>query len=75
MAKKISDLVAELNTELDGAVARIQTDVSNYEQRIADLQAKIDAGEATPADEAAMEELKAKLAAIDPTNPDVLPGS
>lgn len=74
MPKTIDELITELNTELDGAVTRIQEDVTNYEARIAALQAKIDAGlQLTPEQEAALEDLKTKLAAIDPTNPNVLP--
>jgi uncharacterized protein YlxW (UPF0749 family) len=71
MAKSVDQLTTELNTELDAATARIQEDVKNYEDRIAALQAS--QGTLTAAQEQALEDLKAKLAAIDPTNPNVLP--
>lgn len=71
---KIDDILNDLETEMGGATSRIQEDVTNYEGRIAALQAKIDAGlQLTPDQQARFDALKAGLAAIDPTNPNVLP--
>jgi len=70
---KISDLIAECKVELAGVQARIIEDVANYEARIAQLQQQVDEGTATPQDLADLAELKATLAGLDPTNPNVLP--
>ena len=42
-------------------------------QKIVELQALVDAGGASAEDLAALELLKSKLDALDPTKPDVLP--
>lgn len=74
MAKTPAEILTELETEMSGAQARIQEDVGNYEARIAQLQAKIDAGlELTQEEQDRFAALKNQLAAIDPTNPNVLP--
>ena len=65
----ISNKIAEVKSELEGATSRIQEDVANYEARIAQLQAEA----VTQADKDELDALKASLAAIDPTNPNVLP--
>jgi hypothetical protein len=70
---RISELIAECKVELAGVQARIIEDVANYEARIAQLQQQVDAGLATPQDLADLAELKATLAGLDPTNPNVLP--
>lgn len=67
---KIDDVLGTLETELAGATTRIQEDVANYEARIAALEAK---PELTVEQEARLEALRAAPAAIDPTNPNVLP--
>jgi len=70
---KISDLIAECKLELAGVQERIQEDVANYEERIAQLQTQVDEGVATAQDLVDLAELKATLAGLDPTNPNVLP--
>lgn len=69
----LSDKIASVQASVDTAIARVQADVAAKNKQIADLQALVDAGGATPADIAALETLKAGVDAIDPTNPAVLP--
>lgn len=68
-----SDLATQLETEIDAATARVQKDVAGLKQQIADLQAKIDAGVATPEEIARFQAAVTAVKAIDPTDPTVLP--
>ena len=75
------------STSLDAAIGRVQVDVDAFKAQMATMQAKIDelqalvdAGGATPADIQALADLKAeldahkaKLDALDPTNPATIP--
>ncbi len=69
----LSDAIAAANASADAAVARVQTDVQSLKDQIAALQAQIDAGGSTPADLTNLAALQAKLDALDPTVPAVLP--
>ena len=69
----ISDKIAEVTTSVDAALVRVQDDVTALNTKIAELQAQVDSGLATPADIAALDELKVKLDALDPTSPVVIP--
>lgn len=69
----ISDKIAELKTSLNAAVARVMEDDAARAAKIAELQALVDAGGATPADVAALEELKAIADGLDPIKPATLP--
>jgi len=70
---KLSDAIAALGASVDAALARVDEDVQALTAKIAELQALVDAGGATPEDFAALAEAQAKLDALDPTKPDVLP--
>lgn len=65
----ISDKIASANAEADAAIGRVQEDVATLQAKIAQLEAEA----STPADLAELDSLKDKLAALDPTKPDVLP--
>ena len=69
----LSDQIAALGTSTDAAVTRVTTDVTTLKATIADLQAKVDAGLATPEDIAALTALQAKVDGLDPQSPVVLP--
>jgi hypothetical protein len=69
----LSDKIAAVGVALDKALARVDEDVLALVAKIAELQALIDAGGATPEDIAALDALQAKLDALDPTKPAVLP--
>jgi hypothetical protein len=69
----LSDAIAAASSSADAAIARVQTDLTALAAQIADLQSQIAAGTATPADLAALADLKAKYDALDPTSPAVLP--
>jgi hypothetical protein len=69
----ITDKIAALTTSVDGALARVQEDVTTLQAKIDALQAQVDAGVATPEDLAALDALQAKVDALDPVKPDVLP--
>lgn len=70
---KLSDAIATLGASVDAALARVDEDVQALTAKIAELQALVDAGGATPEDFAALAAAQAKLDALDPTKPDVLP--
>ncbi len=70
---QLSDAIAALSASTDAAVSRVQTDVTALKAQIATLQAQVDAGTASPADMQALADLKAKIDAIDPTNPATIP--
>lgn len=69
----LSDAITAVGTSVDAATVRVQTDVAAFQQKIADLQAIIDSGTYTQADVDALAALQAKVDAIDPTSPVVLP--
>jgi hypothetical protein len=69
----LSDKISAVGVALDKALARVDEDVLALVAKIAELQALIDAGGATPEDIAALDALKEKLDALDPTKPAVLP--
>jgi phage shock protein A len=58
-----------LESKVDSATTRVTTDVESMKAKIADLQAQVDAGTATPAQVDQLARLQAKVDAIDPTNP------
>lgn len=70
---KLSDKLDEVGASLDAAISRVQEDVNDLQLKIAELQALVDAGGATPEDEAKLDALKARLDAIDPVKPATLP--
>lgn len=70
---QISDAIAHLSTTVDSAVTRVQGDLAGLTSRVAALQAQIDGGGASPEDLAALAALQAKIDALDPAKPDVLP--
>jgi peptidoglycan hydrolase CwlO-like protein len=73
LMSKISAAIQAANDSADAAIGRVQEDVTALQAKIAELEAIIAEGNATPEDEAALVELKAKLDALDPTKPDTLP--
>jgi uncharacterized protein YoxC len=66
---QLSDAIAAANAAADDAITRVNADVADLKQQIADLQAQIDAGGATPDDLSNLASLQAKLAALDPAQP------
>lgn len=69
----LSDAIAAATQSADQAIARVQEDVSALGQKIADLQAQVDAGLATQEDLDNLAALTAKFNALDPVKPDTLP--
>jgi predicted nucleic acid-binding Zn-ribbon protein len=67
---QISDKLATLGTTVDAAVTRVQTDI----QALRDQIAALNTNAATPEDLAKIDELQAKLDALDPTVVAVLEG-
>ncbi len=63
---QLSDEIAALGTTVTDAEARVSTDVQALRDRIAELEAIIAAGSATPEDIAALEALRQRIANIDP---------
>ena len=68
----ISDKIAAANTSVDAALARVQEDVATLNAKIAELEAKVQENP-TPEDLAALDELRAKVDALDPVKPATLP--
>lgn len=73
IVSKLSDKIAEVTSSVDAAIGRVQSDVATLNAKIAELQALVDSGGASQADMDALESLRAKLDAIDPTSPETLP--
>lgn len=71
----LSDQIAVLTTSVDAAIMRSTTVVNDLDAKITALQAQVDAGNASPADVAALTALQQKLDALDPTSPVVIPPS
>lgn len=69
----LSDKIAEVKTAFDAAVARNQADDRANKAKIAELQALVDSGGATPQDLADLDALKAIADGLDATSPTVLP--
>jgi len=69
----LSDKIAEVKVAFDAAVARNQADDAAMKARIAELEALVASGGATPEDIAALDELKAIADGLDASNPAVLP--
>jgi primosomal protein N'' len=65
----LSEKLAALSAAADEAIARVQVDVDDLKAKIAELEAKA----TTDQDLEALDALKAKLDALDPTKPDTLP--
>jgi hypothetical protein len=70
----LSDKLSDVGASLDAAIGRVQEDVVALQTRITELEALVAAGGATPEDLAKLDELKAKLDALDPIKPATLPG-
>lgn len=70
---QLADAIAKVNTSMDAAIGRVQGDIAALTTRVADLQAQVASGGATPDDLAMLATLQAKLDALDPAKPDVLP--
>ena len=68
----IDTLIAAADASADAAIARAIADHTTLTAEVARLQAIIDSGTATPAQEAALAARQAKLDALDPTNPATL---
>lgn len=62
---------------VDKAIARVQEDVTKWEEKLAELKEKVDAGTVSQEDLAEIETIHnrtlGKIAAIDPTKEDTLP--
>lgn len=69
----LSEKIAAATASTDQAIARVQGDVTTLTAKVAELQALVDQGTATPADLAALDDLKTKLDALDPTSTTTLP--
>lgn len=65
----LDDKIDAAKASADEALARSQSVTATLRAQVADLQAQVDAGGATPERIAKLEALKATLDAIDPTNP------
>jgi len=68
----ISDKLDAVEAAIGAATTRVQNDIATLQAQIADLQAKVDAGSATPEELARLDALRASVDAIDPTNPATL---
>jgi hypothetical protein len=69
MMADLQALLDSLEAKVDKETVDVQAKVAADAAKIAELQAIIDAGTATPAQVAQFERLTAKVEAIDPTNP------
>jgi hypothetical protein len=68
MDQDTKNALASLNTSLDGVTQRVQHDVQGFKDQISALQAQIDAGNADPALVTELNNVRARLDAIDPTS-------
>jgi hypothetical protein len=68
MDQDTRNALANLNTSLDAATQRVQHDVQGFKDQISALQAQIDAGNADPALVTELNNVRARLDAIDPTS-------
>lgn len=65
---ELSDDIDAANAEADAAIVRVQATIADLTQQIRDLENQ----QPTGADLQKLVDLKAKLAALDPTNPATL---
>jgi outer membrane murein-binding lipoprotein Lpp len=70
---QLSDAISAAKQAVLDAIARVQTDVDALNAKVTELQAKVDAGGATPQDLQDLADLKALADALDPTKPATLP--
>jgi hypothetical protein len=68
----LSDKIAKMNASLDAALGRVLGVVEAFHARIADLEADVTNGVATADDLAALDALRSRIDALDPTKPAVL---
>jgi hypothetical protein len=68
----LSDKIAETNTSFDAALGRVQGVVEALHSKLADLEADVARGVATADDLAALDALRNRIDALDPTRPAVL---
>lgn len=66
---RVSDSIGSLETEVNAAKDRVTTDIETLKAKIAELEGQA----VSDADIAKLDELKATLAALDPTDPTTLP--
>lgn len=71
--KELAEHIAAASEAADKAIARVQKDVEALNAKVDTLQKRIDEGNATPEDIAALDALRAKLDALDPASPVTLP--
>lgn len=71
----LSDKIDAATASTDAAIVRVQTDVAALNAKIVELQTLVDSGGATQADLDALDALKAKVDALDPSSPVVIPPS
>ena len=66
--------IAETNASFDAALGRVQGVVDALNAKVADLKVDVARGVAAPEDLAALDALRDRIDALDPTKPAVLPG-
>jgi outer membrane murein-binding lipoprotein Lpp len=66
---RLSGKIDELASSTDAALGRVQEDVDALRAKVAELEGNV----TTDADIARIDELKAKIDALDPVKPDTLP--
>lgn len=69
----LSDKIAETNASFDAALGRVQGVVDALNAKVADLKVDVARGVAAPEDLAALDALRDRIDALDPTKPAVLP--
>lgn len=74
MVMKLSTRLAKLEEAVDAAIERAQEDVAVLVGKADELQDKVEVSEVTAEDIATMKTILAKLDALDPEKPAVLPG-
>jgi len=73
LMSKLSDKIAETNASFDAALGRVQGAVEALHSKVADLEADVANGVATADDLAALDALRTRIDALDPTKSAVLP--
>jgi hypothetical protein len=71
----LNNSIAAANAEADAAISRVQTTVTSLKSQIADLETQVAAGNVPQATLDQLDALRTKLAALDPTDPSVLPNT
>jgi len=71
----LNNSIAAANAEADAAISRVQTTVTSLKNQIADLETQVAAGNVPQATLDQLDALRTKLAALDPTDPSVLPNT